>query len=63
MKEVTTRCKKMKNLAFQEGGMQEASKIHEMNSKMVCFLVSWASLFIDGEGAKISTWLGKKFWL
>ena len=51
----------MKNLAYQERGIQEESKIHENNSKMMCFLVSWASLFIDGGGAKISTWLGKKF--
>ena len=43
MQEVTTKCKKMKNLAFQEGGMQEASKMHEIISKMVCFLVSWVS--------------------
>ena len=63
MQEVKTRWKKMKNLAFQEGGMQEESKIHENSSKMVCFLVSWAPLFIDGGSAKISTWLGKKFWL
>ena len=63
MKEVLTRWKKMKKLAFQEGSMQEESKMHQNNSKMVCLLVSWASLFIDGGGAKISTWLGKKFWL
>ena len=32
--------------------------MHEINSKMVCFLVSWAALFIDGGGVKISTLLG-----
>ena len=32
--------------------------MHEIKSKMVCFLVSWAALFIDGGGVKISTLLG-----